>query len=193
MNGDVQLLDLVNMKPDRALKGRANKWGLALAWSPDGLRLAAARSTVTLFDIKTGVETLTLDGHADFIRSAAFSPDGLRLSTASMDKSIKVWELESGKTLFTLEPSGLAVFTESGPQIAPVRLPMTAAAFSPDGSRLATAGADRVIRLWNVSDGKAIKEFIGHRMTVTAVEFSPDGRRLVSASLDHTLRLWELD
>jgi WD40 repeat protein len=110
-----------------------------------------------------------------------------------MDKSIKVWEVESGKALYTLEPSGLAVFTESGPQMAPVRLPMTAAAFSPDGSRLATAGADRVIRLWNALDGKAIKEFVGHRMTVTAVEFSPDGRRLVSASLDRTLRLWELD
>jgi len=64
-------------------------------------------------------------------------------------------------------------------------------AFSPDGQQLATAGKDRVVRVWNVASGDRVCEFIGHRDEVNAVVFLPDGI-LASASDDGTIRLWDV-
>ena len=66
-------------------------------------------------------------------------------------------------------------------------------AFSPDGRTLVSAGADKVARLWRVSDGVPLHELIGHRGPIVAASFSPDGLRLVTASLDKTARIWNAE
>jgi hypothetical protein len=65
-------------------------------------------------------------------------------------------------------------------------------AFSPDGTRIATASADRTVRLWDAATGKQIGQpLTGHTDQVYGVAFSPDGTRIASASADRTVRLWD--
>jgi WD40 repeat protein/tRNA A-37 threonylcarbamoyl transferase component Bud32 len=68
---------------------------------------------------------------------------------------------------------------------------VAAVAFSPDDQLLASAGADKAVKLWGVASGKEVRSMNGHTAPVTSIAFSPDGKRLASASADRTVRLWE--
>src|SRR5262245_59504269 len=66
-----------------------------------------------------------------------------------------------------------------------------AAAFHPDGTRLATAGRDRAVWLWDLARGEEVARLPGHTTFVWSLAFSPDGATLASGSGDATVRLWE--
>ena len=71
--------------------------------------------------------------------------------------------------------------------------PVLNVAFAPDGSTVATANADRTVRLWDPESGEQILTLAGHVGIVAAVAYSPDGSRLASVSGDGTVRVWALD
>jgi predicted NACHT family NTPase len=66
-------------------------------------------------------------------------------------------------------------------------------AFSPDGERLASASADRTIKVWNTAGGRLILDLKGHTDDILCVAFSPDGDRLASASSDSKVKIWDAD
>jgi hypothetical protein len=66
------------------------------------------------------------------------------------------------------------------------------AAFSPDGTRVLTASADRTARLWDAASGAPMGEPMRHGGRVNTAAFSPDGRRVLTASADGTARLWDV-
>src|SRR5262249_4707414 len=111
-------------------------WIAAIAFSPDGARLASgsADATVRIWDPVGGEALLTLQGHAVRVTGVAFSPDGARLASASGDPTVKRWSTVSGDEALT--PTG---HTGTGAGLS----------FSADGWRLASAGYDRTLRVWD--------------------------------------------
>ncbi|MGW9069765.1 nSTAND1 domain-containing NTPase [Streptomyces yangpuensis] len=118
-----------------------------------------------------------LTGHTDTLASVAFSPDKHTLATGSYDKTVRLWDVTTGKTIATLTGHNGAVMSM---------------AFSPDGHTLATASEDFTARLWDVTTGKTRTTLTGHNNTATSVAFSPDGHTLATGSYDKTVRLWDV-
>ena len=86
-----------------ALRGHED-WVLALAYAPDGTRIATGSrdGTAKIWDARGGELLWTLAGHAEDVRSVEFSPDGARLVTASGDRSAKIWDPARGELIATL-------------------------------------------------------------------------------------------
>ncbi|KYG02678.1 hypothetical protein BE21_54600 [Sorangium cellulosum] len=122
-------------------------------------------------------EERTLYGHGDGVKACAISPDGQRIVSGSRDETLKVWDLATGKLLFTLEGHGDGV---------------KACAISPDGQHVVSGSRDETVKVWDLATGKLLSTLEGHAGWINACAFSPDGQRIVSASNDGTLKVWGL-
>ncbi|MFK8184655.1 MAG: NB-ARC domain-containing protein [Phormidesmis sp.] len=128
----------------------------------------------TAGDIKSHISTL--QGHQNWVCSVVFSPDGTQLVSGSADRTVKVWDVQTGACLQTLEGHQNWVMS---------------VAFSPDGTQLVSGSADRTVKVWDVQTGECLQTLEGHGHGIWSVAFSPDGTRIVSGSADLTIRLWD--
>lgn len=70
---------------------------------------------------------------------------------------------------------------------------VTSLCFSPDGKTLATGGADRMVKLWDVETWDLIKTLEGHTHHVTAIDWNVNLRQLASGSADATVKVWDIE
>jgi WD40 repeat protein len=119
----------------------------------------------------------TLEGHTDSVTAVAITADGKLAISASSDKTIRIWNIETGRCLKTL--SG------HDEEITVLRLSL-------DGLRIISGSADKMIRIWEVLSGRCQKIIQGQNNPIQALEITPDGKRAVTA--DGTLcRIWDLE
>jgi WD40 repeat protein len=110
--------------------------------------------------------------------AAKFSPDGNVLAFGSFDGSVDLYQ-----------SNGVLITRLVGLKTSEIR----GLSFSSDGTRIASAGKGKSVRIWNIRTGKLISKFHAHQDDIFRVNFHPDGKRLLTGSKDGTVKLWDSD
>ena len=121
-------------------------------------------------------ELVIQTGHSSRVNCAVFGPNQSWLASGSADKSIRLWDVNSGLELRALHGHKNWI---------------TALAVSRNGELLASGSNDRTVRVWSVSSGRELLTLTGHQAVVDSVLFSPDDRWVISGSADNTIRIWD--
>jgi WD40 repeat protein/DNA-binding SARP family transcriptional activator len=173
--------------------------GYRLSLTQDGIYLAAAGfndDMAKVWDLDTGKELLTIPGHGGSLFSVGISPDGNLLATAGYDNMAKIWKLNLAAGKVAPEPLLILNGHATGPKVGGLYPGLTAAVFSPDGTKLATGGEDGMARIWDVRTGQQLLNVQVHpdHRGVTSLAFSPDGRLLATASdgPNPVAKIWDL-
>ena len=161
----------------------------------------------------------TFAGHWDSVVAALPTPDGKRLVSVSLDRTLRLWDLNSGAPLmhfygcvgtvgsFAVTSDGQALIyaTEdhslvmydlgSGTLLRRFRghsSKIGMCLLSPDGQLVIAAASDSSVRVWRVQTGEQLLLLTGHESPSSSGAVSKDGRYLITGSWDHTLRVWDL-
>jgi RNA polymerase sigma factor (sigma-70 family) len=157
----------------------------ALAFSPDGTKLASGpiyTNTIQIWNRADGRQLLECRGHRGTIMQADFARDGNRLVSSSLDKTVRIWDVATGKEL------------RQWPSPWPCKF-----ALAPDGRMLALANEDRAVHLWDTASGRELRALkVGIEASIRSgfepipLAFSDDGKKLISADRE-SLRLWDVE
>ncbi|KAG2753392.1 WD40 repeat-like protein [Suillus brevipes Sb2] len=118
------------------------------------------------------------EGHTHWVTGAIHLPDGQRMMTCSLDSSLRVWNLNSGKQMGE-------DWWDGGGSVWSIAL-------SPDGKKVVSGSMCGGVGLWDIDTGKLIATWTGHTSKVNSVCWSRDGQRVLSGSFDGTAREWDV-
>jgi predicted NACHT family NTPase len=193
-----------------------------VSFSPNGRILAATfNSAVHFWNAETGEQIRTLIASDHDAVSVVFGSNDQLLAAigAPPDNLVRLWDVNAGKCLITLEGHTerviRATFNPTNEFIASCSLdttirlwnsatgeclkilnghpkPVRAVVFNPNGKLLASAGDDYEVRLWSVDSGECLQVLQGHRGRVFSLDFHPNGSILVSGSHDQSLKVWDI-
>jgi WD40 repeat protein len=155
----------------------------SMAFSPDGKTLATGSfQEVILWGVEKGTIKQRIIGFADKVVAIAYSHDGKLFVTGggapTEDGEMKLFD-DSGKLVFEFKsPHSDTVF---------------GVCFSPDDKKLASCGADKFVKTWEIPSGKFIKAFEGHTHHVLDVGWTPDGKQLASGGADNNVKIWDFE
>ena len=147
-----------------------------------------ADTSVWLWDLENRTQAQVYRGHTDWTWTTDISPDGtlvasgsgpLRLpeSSADVDTSVRIWDIETGEEIRTLRGHTNTVDSVK---------------FTLDGNYILSASWDGTIKRWDVITGQMLQTYEGHDGTVYMLDLMPNGKQFISASADKTLKLWDI-
>ncbi|OUL26791.1 hypothetical protein BV378_12270 [Nostoc sp. RF31YmG] len=183
----VKIWDINTGKCLDTLEKHSNRiW--SVAFHPQGHFIASGGDdhAAKVWEIGTGQCTKTFQGHSNAIYAIAHNWQQNLLASGHEDQTIKLWDIN------------LNAPQSSKGHIHPFRIlhghsnRIFSVAFSPNGQLLASASADRTIKIWSPHTGQCLKTLHGHGSWVWAIAFSPDNHLLASASYDHTVKIWDV-
>lgn len=155
----------------------------SIAWTPDGTHLvtgAFRRVVVWNAESLASEQTIT-EGLTDRIAALRFLPGGKQFVFAdgrvAESGTIRLAELETGAVTASWEAHGDTIFD---------------LAISSDGKLLATAGGDKLVKLWNLETHQEVAKLEGHTAQVLALAFDPKNAQLVTGGVDQQLKVWDV-
>lgn len=119
----------------------------------------------------------TINAHSKYICAISATSDENYLATASIDKTVKLWDRRAGTEIYTFTGHRSRVYSVT---------------FTKDGRWLLSGGSDDLIRVWDISSREEIFSLRGHRDIIFGLAVAPNGRYAVSGSRDSTVRIWDL-
>ncbi len=195
---------------------RPGTWTVALSPQADLLVSGYRNGTLIVWDVQHGQKRHILQAHTDSIKSAAFSADGKRLASASEDRTVRLWDVESGKAVGTLPVQPLLVAAKFNAEVPAILRDVKSLSqankqlrprftevitFSPCGRWIAGSGVfgDGEIRLWDATMHEIRMVLLlpdGCERTFV-LAFSPCGRYLASGAWWRgtekvSIRLWDV-
>ncbi len=147
-----------------------------LAWRSGRIKApSSSPSSTGAAQQESGVRPVrTLKGHWSAVFSVAFAPDGKTLATGSNDKTVKLWDAETGQPIRDLPMTGARV---------------ASVVFTRDGTSLLGASGPNIL-VWDANAGTLSRTITGHEKPVQALALDQTGELLISASHDGTVRTW---
>jgi len=152
----------------------------SIRYSPDGkhyIYSCVSNGTIILRNTYSGEIVRKFIGHYFGINSLSFIPGGKYIISGAADKTIKLWELDSGKNITFF---GHASSVNS-------------LCFDPFRSCIISCSSDNTIKIWDIYSGKIIKTLREHTSSVNSVDLSKDGKYIISGSSDKTIKIWYRD
>jgi WD40 repeat protein/class 3 adenylate cyclase len=153
-----------------------------MALSPNETRLATTSGDgkLKIWNVRTGKLLLTISVPASGLCGTSFSPTGTAIAAAlcfAGNGGADVWDARTGKKLLVLGGPTYGWAFNVG--------------YSPDGTRIVSAGQDGKARVWDAHSGRLLATLVGHTGWIWAARFSPDGARIATSSSDGTARIWD--
>ncbi|WKX91620.1 hypothetical protein Q1695_009999 [Nippostrongylus brasiliensis] len=186
--------------------------------SLEGIDMDADNISELLYDDVTAKSEVSLVGHCGAVYSAHFSPDNRLLASCAMDKTIRLWSLETQKNVVVYrlnDPVWQVQFSNRGyymcsggadamamlwctERMHPLRIfpdsygSVNCVDFHPNCNYIVGGSEDRYVRVWDVLTGTCVRTFSGHAAGVSAVKFSPCGRYIISTARDGAVCVWDV-
>ncbi len=170
--------DAIGFSQDGSFFASGNEDGKILLWTDTGQQIAKLKGHSNFFSGDGSIRDIISDVFnipLAVISALDLSTDGKLLASASLDKTVQVWNIDKRSKLATFKGHKVAV---------------SAVAFSPDAKTVASGDVKKEIKLWDVSNRSERATLTGHTSRICALVFSPDGDTLVSGSDDGTIRFW---
>jgi small GTP-binding protein len=211
---------LHNTFPERVITlGGKDHYAHAYSFTPDGTHALVGGQILQLWNIENE-NSLTLEGHTSDVWSVSLSANQRKALSASLDRTIRLWDLETGRCMRVLkghdDEVSVVVWSEdqlqalSGSHDSSVRLwdidtgrclrvfqgheaPVWSVASNYNRHRILSGSVDEIVRVWDVDTEECLSVLSGHTGAVFALSLSSDQKHVLSGSADSTIRLWNLE